>query len=200
MANINLISARRADRVRLSRIAKGLTAAVVAAGVLAVGAITTLSFQLLVSKGRIAEADARLMTLRPILAEIEADEAEQKALQPKLKTLLEAQKRTSRWFAIMEGLKRAVPAETWLTNVSVERVANVPAGIKINGITVNQTRVGETMTRLTLQGENYKKVDLRYTQASPDRERESVEFELVALMNQPEQEQKGDSTSATKAN
>lgn len=200
MANINLISARRADRVRLSRIAKGLTAAVVAAGVLAVGAITMLSFQLLVSKGRIAEADARLVTLRPILAEIEADEAEQKALQPKLKTLLEAQQRTSRWFAIMEGLKRAVPDQTWLTNVSVERVANVPAGIKINGITVNQTRVGETMTRLTLQEENYKKVDLRYTQASPDRERESVEFELVALMNQPELEQKGDSTSATKAN
>lgn len=200
MANINLISARRADRVRLSRIAKGLTAAVVAAGALAVGAITLLSFQLLVSKGRIAEADARLMTLRPILAEIESDEAEQKALQPKLKTLLEAQKRTSRWFAIMEGLKRAVPDQTWLTNVSVERVANVPAGIKINGITVNQTRVGETMTRLTLQEDNYKKVDLRYTQASPDRERESVEFELVALMNQPELEQKGDSSSATKAN
>lgn len=180
MANINLISARRAERVRLTRLARGLSlACLVAAG----AGLATLGFmgsQVLLAKSAVDALEKELGKLRPIREQIERDEKERTALQPKIQTLTEAQGATKRWFGIMEGLKRAVPEQTWLTSLGVE--ANGPTGqiMKINGVTVSQARVGETMYRLSGQPEFYERVDLRFTTVSNEKGSQNVEFELAA--------------------
>jgi Tfp pilus assembly protein PilN len=203
MANVNLISARRAERVRMTKVARGLAMAIGATAVIGVIGAAWLGGCMLKVESDVREADGKLGRLRPIRKQIEADEKERQALQPKLTTLSEAQKRTSRWYGIMEGLKHAVPEETWLTAVSVEKGgAETPANVRIDGVTVSQSRVGETMFRLSQQPDFYKKVDLRYSQANVA-QKDQVEFELVAQMNQPELEKKAekkDDPNATKAN
>jgi len=199
MANINLISARRAERVRHAKIAKGLVGLLggsVVAGICGLGFMT---MQLVGAQHQIAEYDKKLEGLKPVLAEIQAAEAERKVLQPKLITLTDAQGRTTRWFDIMEGLKRAVPQQTWLTNVSVEKVGDTNQVMKINGITVNQSRVGETMMRLGDQADYYKKVDLRYTQVTRGELGENVEFELAAELQSMDLPQPQEVANATQS-
>jgi Tfp pilus assembly protein PilN len=88
---------------------------------------------------------------------------------------------------MMDGFKRAVPEQTWLTNVSVEKAAENKI-LKINGVTVSQSRVGETMYRLSQQPDFYSKVDLRYTQTMKSASEDNVEFELAAQLNLPQPE------------
>jgi len=186
MANVNLISARRAERVRMARIAKGMIGGLFGAGLLGLGSVGYMTARLIVENARTAAINEQLKDLRPVLEEIKSADRERLALQPKLQTLTEAQKTTNRWFGVMDGLKRAVPEQTWLTNLSVEGAVEGPRMLRINGMTVNQTRVGETMFRLTQQPDYYKQVDLRWTQTTRLEERDNVEFELAAHLNQPE--------------
>jgi len=187
MANVNLISARRAERVRMTRIARGLSGAVVVTGALGLLTVAYMTTQLVIKQQDIAKTERELGALRPVLAEIELAEQERLALQPKIATLTEAQQRTQRWFGIMDGFKRAVPSETWLTNVSVEKSGDASKVLRVNGVTVSQSRVGETMYRLSQQRQQYSRVDLRFTQTTPTQDKHSVEFELAAHLSQPAQ-------------
>ncbi len=199
MANINLISARRAERVRLTKVTRGLLAGLAGSSLLGFCGISFITIQLIGVNGRFGDVDVKLAKLRPVLKQIEADEAERKTLQPKLVTLTEAQKKTQRWFDIMEGLKRAIPEETWLTNLSVEGAGSGGGVLRLDGVTVSQTRVGETMFRLTQQPDFYKKVDLRFTQSNQMADRQSVDFELAAQLVGTEPEKK-EQANAPKTN
>lgn len=201
MANINLISARRAERVRLTRVTRGLLAGIAGTTVVGFGAFSLLAFQLLAVNAHFGDVQAKLIKLRPILKQIEADQAERAALQPKILTLTEAQKKTQRWYDILEGMKRAIPEETWLTNLAVEKGAvDTPGALRLTGTTVSQTRVGETMYRLTQQPNYYKKVDLRFTQTNQVDTHSEVAFELVAQLVGTEPEKKKDDHNAPKTN
>jgi Tfp pilus assembly protein PilN len=200
MANVNLISARRAERVRLAKIARAVAGAVVVTGIIGFGTVAFAAGQFLVARSRIASAEAELVRLKPVLAGIEAAEAEREVLRPKLVTLTDAQKSTNRWFGIMDGLKRAVPDQTWLTNISVEAGAEGPGLLRINGMTTSQSRVGETMFRLNQQTDFYSGIDLRYTQVSKFDTVDAVEFELAAQLSQPEAEAKEGASNATQSN
>ena len=200
MANINLISARRGERVRLTKLSRGLLTAVVATSVLSAGAVTFMMTRLVFANARLGAAEARLAELRPVLQEIEDAERERAELKPKLTTLTDAQGRTSRWNGIMEGLKRVVPEQTWLTSISVEGQGEAARVMRVNGITINQSRVGETMYRLTQQPDFYNKVDLRYTRTTKLDQRDNVEFELAAELNQPELEKEKGEQDETQAN
>jgi Tfp pilus assembly protein PilN len=181
MANVNLISARRAERVRFTRLAKGLSLTCLAAGAAVLLGVGFVGSQIVLTRNAIGEVDRELEKLRPIREQIERDERERMALQPKIETLTKAQAGTRRWSGMMEGLKRAVPDQTWLTNISVEQAGAASKVMKINGITETQARVGETMLRLSGQPEYYQRVDLGFTTASKQAGRErQVEFELKA--------------------
>jgi len=181
MPNVNLISARRAERVRLAKVAKGLFMGTIGLAGVSVAAIFFMFGQHFVTGQKIAAADAELQKLKPVLDEIRSAEAQRSDLAPKLETLTQAQSRTKRWFDVMEGLKRAVPEETWLTNFTVETPGDAPA-LRMQGVTSSQSRVGETMMRLSAQQEQYEKVDLRYTQTADRDGAKSVEFELAAQL------------------
>jgi len=198
MANVNLISARRAERVRLTKISKAMLVATLGVSALGLVGVLVVGGQVIATRGQVADADRELEKLRPIISEMEADQRERAVLLPKLATLTEAQVQSRRWFGMMEGFKRAVPEQTWLTNVSVER-AGENQTLKVNGVTANQSRVGETMYRLSQQPDFYKKVDLRYTQTLKSQGSDNVEFELAAQLNLPEPKKEGDA-NATKTN
>ena len=200
MANVNLISARRADRVRLTKISRGLTLATIATGAVSGLLILVMSTRLLTAQGDVATADKELSKLRPVLQQIESEEHERSGLTPKLTTLTDAQQSTRRWFGIMDGLKRAVPEQTWLTNVSVEGNAETGRVMRIDGVTANQSRVGETMYRLSQQPDYYKQVNLRYTQTTKMDTGDNVEFELAAQLNQPDGKPKAGDPNAAKTN
>jgi len=94
-----------------------------------------------------------------------------------------------------------VPEQTWLTSVSVEKSADALQTMKIDGVTANQSRVGETMYRLSLQPDFYKHVDLRFTQTTKgDTGDANVDFELAAQLSQPEAQQKAGDAHAVKTN
>lgn len=200
MANVNLISARRADRVRLTKISRGLTLATIATGAVSGVLILVMSTRLLSAQGDVTTADKKLAELRPVLHQIELEEQERSGLTPKLGTLTDAQQSTRRWFGIMDGLKRAVPEQTWLTNVSVEGNAETGRVMRIDGVTANQSRVGETMYRLSQQPDYYKQVNLRYTQTTKMDTGDNVEFELAAQLNQPDGKPKAGDPNAAKTN
>jgi Tfp pilus assembly protein PilN len=182
MANINLISSYRGERVRSRKILRAVFAGICGVTVLGLATAGALGAQLLMVKVRIGQVDRDLELVRPILQEIEAAENARAALRPRLQTLQDAQVVTTRWHGILDGLKLAIPDETWLTSVGVEPGGEGVQVLRVHGMTSNQTRVGETMYRLTQQGAHYSKVDLRYTQAKQGVEVESVEFELGAVL------------------
>jgi Tfp pilus assembly protein PilN len=186
MANVNLISGRRAERVRLTRLARGLSLTCFVAAGLGLVTVGFMGSQIFLAKSSVAALEKELSKLRPIREQIEADEKERKGLQPKIVTLTQAQGATKKWFGIMDGLRRAVPEETWLTNVSVEQNGVTGQTMKINGVSVSQTRVGETMYRLSGQPQFYQRVDLRFTTVTKNNGHENVEFELAAPLSQAE--------------
>jgi Tfp pilus assembly protein PilN len=186
MANVNLISTRRTERVRLTRMARGLSLACVLAGGLGLVAVGFMGSQIFMSRSAIAGLDQELTKLRPIREQIERDERERVALQPRIDTLTVAQGDTQRWLGIMEGLKRAVPDQTWLTNVSVEESGPETKQLKLNGVTDTQARVGETMLRLNGQRDFYDRVDLVFTSNARAAGIDKVEFELRAALHADE--------------
>jgi Tfp pilus assembly protein PilN len=200
MANINLISVRRAERVRLTKITRGLLLTAVGTGAISFLLIGVMSTRLLSAQSSVRTAEAALSKLRPVLQQIENDERERTILGPKLTTLTDAQQTTLRWFGIMDSLKRAVPEQTWLTSISVEKSGDTQQMMKIDGVTANQSRVGETMYRLTLQPDFYKKVDLRFTQTTTSETGDNVDFELAAVLAQPEPVRKAGDAHEAKTN
>jgi Tfp pilus assembly protein PilN len=149
--------------------------------VVGLGLFVWITGNIVVTNGEIARVEGDLEKLKPVLAEIEADERDRMALQPKLSTLTLAQTKTQHWFGVLEGLKHAIPGQTWLTGLGVEGTDEAKL-LRLTGVTANQTRVGETMYRLNCQPEYYARVDLRYTQALQGGQRNAVEFELAAQM------------------
>src|SRR6266542_1684045 len=113
MANVNLISARRAERVRLTRLSRVLLGGFIVTCLIGVACIGLMGLKILGVSVETAEVQRDLRRLQPIVDEISKAESDRNALQQKLTTLTQAQSRTQRWFGIMDGFKKAVPEETW---------------------------------------------------------------------------------------
>lgn len=186
MANINLISTRRAEYLRQAKITRGLLAATFAsAGVCGIVVVVMLA-RIFSTAVAIEKANQELGQLRPVVERIHALETERGVLIPKLSTLDDAQQATLRWHGILTGLQRCIPGETWLTNFAVEAREDQQT-LRLNGFTTSQQLVGEAMLRLQQDQEHYSGVDLRYTQSSQVGNQSAVEFELAAHLAGPRQ-------------
>jgi Tfp pilus assembly protein PilN len=181
MGSINLIAARRAERLRLMRVTRALTFSCLGAAACLVAVFTINSARLIHSNLMISRAEAELKRLEPTLARIREAQAERLALRPKLTTLTNAQGATQRWYGVLDGLKRSIPPQAWLTSLVVEGAKEGEQAIRFNGVTVNQEKVGETMLRLN-QLNQYQDINLHFTQASKLGDRDTVQFEFAALL------------------
>lgn len=180
MANINLISAYRAERVRLTRWARALLVVEAICVLCLGGAFLFLGGRIFLARHAVGNAERELAKLSPSLNRIEDVERQRTLLSPKLTTLTEAQINTRRWVGIMESLKRCIPPDTWLTSVAVETNPEKGLRLKLNGVTGSQTAVGETMLRLSKVRDYYQRVDLNYTRPLVINRSTRVEFELLA--------------------
>jgi Tfp pilus assembly protein PilN len=181
MASINLIAARRAEHHRLMRVTRALGIACITAVSCLLGIFTLNSARLIHTNIAMGQLDAELIRLKPTLERIRVAQMERQELQPKLVTLTNAQSATLRWFDVLDGLKKTVPQQAWLTSLTVEGSKDGEQAVKFNGITVSQKLVGETMLRLN-QFSYYKGVDLHYTQTGKLGKRDTVEFEVAAQL------------------
>jgi Tfp pilus assembly protein PilN len=181
MGSINLIAARRAEHLRLVRITRGLTLSCLAAAGCLVGIFTLNSARIIHTNVSINRVEGELTKLKPTLDRIQLANQERQALRPKLLTLVNAQSATLRWYDVLDGLKRAIPPNAWLTSLAVEGSKEAGQSVRFNGVTVSQKVVGETMLRLN-EFDFYKGVDLHFTQAGKVGERNTVEFEVAAQL------------------
>jgi Tfp pilus assembly protein PilN len=179
MVSVNMIAARRAERLRLARATRVLSFGVCTAAALLVAVVAVMGGRILNVKFATARVEADLVKLQPTIERINAINRERALLQPQIAVLGDAVKNTMRWHGVMADLQRSIPPQTWLTNLSVERQAEGQERLRLNGVTVSQKLVGEAMLRLN-QNQLYNGVDLHFTQSGKLGERETVEFELAA--------------------
>jgi Tfp pilus assembly protein PilN len=179
MVSINMIAARRAERLRLARITRGLSLSAGVAGALLFAIFAGMSARILSVRFETGRVEGELVRLQPTLDRIAALNREREILKPKLVVLDDAQKGTLRWCSVLTDLQRSIPPQTWLTGLAVEGARDKEQTVRLNGVTVSQKLVGEAMLRLN-QNRLYKAVDLHFTQSGKVGERETVEFELAA--------------------
>jgi Tfp pilus assembly protein PilN len=174
-----MIAARRAERLRLARITRGLTLSAGVAGALLFTIFAGMSARILSVRFETGRVEGELVRLRPTLDRIAALNQERDLLRPKLVVLDNAQHGTLRWHCVLVDLQRSIPPQTWLTGIAVEGAQDKEQTVRLNGVTVSQKLVGEAMLRLN-QNRLYRAVDLHFTQSGKLGERDTVEFELAA--------------------
>jgi Tfp pilus assembly protein PilN len=193
MISVNMISARRAEHLRMLRWVRalGLATTVVGAGMFTVNAFVRM--QIFATGVALHSVEAELGRLKPALDRLAMVQQQREALKPKLQTLDKAQGDTMKWHQVLCSLRKTVPNRAWLTSLNVEGGRDENQTVRLNGVTVSQSLVGETMLRLNAT-KLYQAVDLHYTQSGKLGDRDTVEFEVAAHLP-PVEKPKNDADS-----
>jgi len=183
MPSVNMIAPRRAERMRLERDMRRLLVVIMAEIVLAVGLGGWTCTKLLTTRNRTSELKLQLARLQPVVKQIEGYEKATKKLMPKLELLNAAKDRTMTWCSILDRLTQSLPQSTYLTRVSTEQSNKKNGGAKVtlNGVSISQSKIGETMMRLQ-NIPDFKEVDLHFTQPTVVRKASAIEFEIGAVI------------------
>ena len=181
MPNVNLIAERREEKKKLERTTRQLFFGCAAAvGVFALTVLYTGGKQIGLHS-ELSAADSRLQTLKPALDRIKLIEKDNTELLPKVETLQNAKIDTLRWRAIFQVVSEAVPPSTSLSNLSATGKDD-DTFLHLSGLTVTQSAVGDTMTKLN-NHPLFDKVDLKFTQTTPSTALDAnprVSFEIEA--------------------
>ena len=201
MPFINMISERRQQQAMLIRRRKQWFAVLLAeigvlAGVFSFLGMTNLSLQ-----ARLQRAQQEINKLQPTLDLIAKTERDTQALMPKLRTLSEAQQHTERWYATINGIARCLPEDVWLTSITSTQAQDGERNrqttvITLVGSTLTQQQVGEMMLRLNTIP-TFEKVELHYTQQRSYNNLETVDFEVAARMQTPQEKEGKDEAGSS---
>lgn len=115
--------------------------------------------------------------LEPLLKRIGEDERERADLEPRLKTLGDAQKLTGRWGRILQHMTLNTPSGAWLTSVRCTTEAEKPVSISLAGVGRSQAEAAEFMMRVQ-NAADLENVQLRYTQEKMLDKDNAIEFEV----------------------
>jgi Tfp pilus assembly protein PilN len=197
MISVNMISARRAEHLRMLRWVRALGLATMVAG----GGMFTVNFvvrmQIFATGASLHAVEQDLTRLKPALDQLARVQQEREVLKPKLLTLDKAQADTTKWHQVLCSLRQTVPNRAWLTSLSVEGGREENQTVKLNGITETQSLVGETMLRLNAT-KLYQAVDLHFTQSGKVGEHDTVEFEVAAHLPPVEKPKNDADTTQTR--
>ena len=194
MPHINLIevrriAARRAEKnVRIGLLTLSGTAAVCIVGY---GYLFLQAEGLHQEEGRLTAAKKKL---DPLLKEIAADTEERGGLEPRLKSLTDAQTLTGRWGRILQHLTLNTPQGSWLTAVRCTGSdATKPVTLSFAGVGHDQADAAEFMMRVQ-NAPDLENVQLRFTQEKILDKSTAIEFEVGADIagTTPEQPKKKD--------
>ena len=193
-----MIAGRRAEKRRqqqtLKRLVYGLGAEALCFSV----AVSVLSLQAAMVRGRIGDLSAQLTKLGPQVAQINALEAATTALEPKVQTLDGAKADTLFWYGNLSAITRSLPQSAWLTSLSTVAAPVIPGAnavpgggagtdptVSVAGVTLTQAQVGEAMLRMN-QSPGLDHVDLAFVQQQKTGDTDTVSFQMtVHLKPQP---------------
>jgi len=194
MISVNMISARRAEHLRMLRWVRalGLATMVAGAGMLVVNIFVRA--QIFATGASLNEVNQELSRLKPALDRLDQIQQARANLRPKLMVLDKAQSDTMRWYGVLVSLKHTVPTHAWLTSLNVEGGRDEAQTVRLDGVTESQSMVGETMLRLNAT-KLYQAVDLSYTQSGKTGDRDTVQFEVAAHLP-PAETPKNDTNTA----
>jgi Tfp pilus assembly protein PilN len=187
MPSVNMIAPRRADKRRRERDMRRLVVVIIVELIFAVGLGGWVGARMLTTSNRIADLNTEIAKLKPIVKQIEEYDKAKARLDPKLNLLNQAKDCTMRWYGVLDRLTQSMPDSTYLTrlNTSTEGKDESVVNVSLNGVSVSQERIGETMMRLHSIPE-FDTVNLHYTQNTAISGASAVEFEFGALLKSDE--------------
>lgn len=180
MPLINLIQEQRLTTRRLERKTRAFFLAFVATSVGSAGAFGLVSFAVENLRTEEARLNNQLRKNEPLVVKIEENAKEVGKLEPRLKTLEDAQLVTARWGRLLQHVSTQTPSETWLT--ALRAVGSDPAkpiSISFVGVSTSQAAIGEFMQRLQ-NSADLENVNLKYSQEKLATNVRAVEFEIAA--------------------
>jgi Tfp pilus assembly protein PilN len=184
MPSVNMIAPRRADKRRRERDMRRLVVVIIAELIFAVGLGGWVCTRVLSTSNRIADLNTEISKLKPIVKQIEDYDKAKARLDPKLNLLNQAKDCTLRWYGALDRLTQSMPDSTYLVRINTtadDKDKSAPISVSMNGISVSQERVGETMMRLQSIPE-FETVKLHHTQDSAASGAPAVEFQIDAAM------------------
>ena len=116
--------------------------------------------------------------LEPLLKRITEDERERADLEPRLKSLVDAQQLTGRWRRILQHMTLNTPSGTWLTSVRCSVEAEKGVSISLAGVGKDQAHAAEFMMRVQ-NASDLENVHLNFTQEKMLETESAIEFEVA---------------------
>jgi Tfp pilus assembly protein PilN len=201
MPLINMISERREQQALQIRHRRQLLTVLLAEVGVLTGVFSFLGMSNMSLQARLNRAQQEVQKLTPTLEMVAKTERDTQALMPKLRTLTEAQQHTQRWYATINGIARCLPADVWLTGISSSQAQDSEKKkqstvITLTGSTLTQQQVGELMLRLNTIP-TFEKVELHFTQQRSYNNFETVDFEVAARMQSPEEKEGKDEAGSS---
>lgn len=184
-----MIAPRRAEKKRLESNVRKLLLVIVVEVAVVVSIFTLIVTRMIGTQSNITNLDRQLSKLQPTVNKIESYEKSTKELAPKLELLNQAKSDTLRWCRVLNALSTSLPDKTWLTRISTTTAADFSdISVSINGVSADQSLVGQTMLKLHDTVIDFNNVDLHYTQQAVVGPLTAVEFEMVAGIKLPKKD------------
>jgi Tfp pilus assembly protein PilN len=125
-----------------------------------------------------ASIQMRIKKLKPLLKEIELAKREESELNPRVSTLEDAQKLTSRWGRLLEHLTVNTPPDGYYTTIrSVASDPKKPIEVTFNGVCSSQATVSEMVMR-TQNSRDLEAVNLEGSREKPIDKLSAIEFTI----------------------
>ncbi|MBS1720707.1 MAG: PilN domain-containing protein [Armatimonadetes bacterium] len=131
-------------------------------------------------KGEQSKLQAELQRLKPVMEQIDDNNKALADMQPRVKTLEDAQAMTGRWGRILQHVAVQTPTPVWLTTVrAIGADPFKPISVSFAGMSATNAPIGEFMQRLQ-NSDDLEAVSLKYTQEKLAANLHGLEFEISA--------------------
>ncbi|HEY3299022.1 MAG TPA: hypothetical protein VGK34_10235, partial [Armatimonadota bacterium] len=186
MPSINLIAARRSEKLKLEKQVSVMFLVVVGLVAITIGLFSFMTARVISAGLTLDKLNTDLKKIEPTVQKIQMYETQIKELTPKLELLADSRESTMLWSNVMHDISSSMATDTWLINLqtSVPTQTNqadpqqktaIPIVLTMNGTSSSQTLVGETMLRLT-QCREFDRVDLDYTKKNGSSDMDALDF------------------------
>ena len=154
-------------------------------GTLGVGALCLVMVAAFMLDGarlnmRAAALEQQKRDLEPLIQELDTTTAEIERLQPRIKTLEEAQTHSAKWGRILDHLTTNTPDGTYLSTLKAfQQDRTKPLVVTMIGVSSTNELVGDLLLRLEMC-EDLENVTLKYTQPRFVEGGKQLDFEIDA--------------------
>ncbi len=180
MPLINLIQERRLAIKRDERASRTYFALFAGTAGGAICVFVALAFASEQAKATESKLNATRQRIAPLIRQIDANDAQENDLKPRLDTLGTAQTTTERWARILQHVSEQTPNQAWLTSLRASHSdQNKPIMATFEGLASSQEPVSEYLFRLQ-NSSDLDNVSLKYTQEKELGAVKQTQFQIEA--------------------